>query len=255
MIRREDTDGWFLINQNDHAALSGEIMTFWGNSTFTTPDPKAEVLFAIRYHDNGWLEWDSTPKIYTESSYPMNFMEMDFQDQEEIWRRCFRRYSLEHPYASALIALHFNRFNQKIIDKNHGNKEAQKLKIEMNEYVQNSLKINLSNEKNNQLPNRDKVNLRLVQVGDIISLALCHGWEKIEIDDVPLSYNGKSLKLRLESKDGRCFRLTPYPFSENPLKFEVRGRKLKQKRFSNDEEFREVLEDCKYEEIDLSIQD
>jgi len=254
MIRREDTDGWFLINQNDHAALSGEIMTFWGNSTFSIPDPREEVLFAIRNHDNGWLEWDSTPKIYPVSSYPMNFMEMDFQDQEEIWRRCFRRYSLEHPYASALIALHFSRFNQKIIDKNHGNRGAQRLKTEMNEYIQNSLKINLSNETNNQLPNRDKVNLRLVQVGDIISLALCHGWEEIEIDDVPLSYNGKSLKLRLESRDGRCFRLTPYPFSKPLLHLEVRGRKLSQKTFRCDEELRQMLIEYTYDKLELSIQ-
>ena len=115
MIRREEKEGWFLINQDDHAALSGKTMNYWGNEAFESPDPKAEVLFAITEHDNGWKEWDSSPRLNSQTRYPMNFMEMDFPDQKTIWTRSFRRFSEDHPYASALIALHFRIFNQKII--------------------------------------------------------------------------------------------------------------------------------------------
>src|SRR3970040_788649 len=71
MIRRDVKEGWVLINQHDHAELSGEIMRFWGNKEFSRPEPYDEVLFAIRGHDNGWKEWDSSPRINPVTQYPM----------------------------------------------------------------------------------------------------------------------------------------------------------------------------------------
>ncbi|MFQ5786963.1 MAG: DUF3891 family protein, partial [Thermodesulfobacteriota bacterium] len=212
MIRREEKEGWFLINQHDHAELSGEILKYWENTAFETPDPHDEVLFATRQHDNGWIEWDSSPKVYPLNRFPMNFMEMNFPDQETIWKRSFRRYSADHPYASALIALHFRKFNQKIIDKNHSNSEAKKLKNEMNQFIANILNVKMLNSDLGPLPIQTNIILRLVQIGDIISLALCHGWTSIDIEDVPLNYNGSVLKLSLKSGDGKNFKINPYPF-------------------------------------------
>jgi len=85
MIRRDVKEGWVLINQHDHAELSGEIMRFWGNKEFSRLESYDEVLFAIRGHDNGWKEWDSSPRINPVNQYPMNFLEMTSSDQADIW--------------------------------------------------------------------------------------------------------------------------------------------------------------------------
>jgi len=253
MIRRADKQGWFLTNQHDHAELSGEIMNYWGNSEFIEPDPLDEVLFAVREHDNGWIEWDSSPKVYPENQFPMNFMEINFPDQETIWKRSFRRYSADHPYASALIALHFRKFNQKIIDRNQDNNGSIQLNEEMNDFIATTLNIKTSDEDIDSLNEHETVNLRLLQIGDIISLALCHGWKSINIHDVPLDYKGTCLKLKLNSNDGKTFTINPYPFSHPLLSLQVRGRKLDQKIFMDDKELRQKLNECDYEKLEFTI--
>ncbi len=253
MIRREENDGWFLINQHDHAALSGQIMNYWGNDAFEPPDPRDEVLFAIREHDNGWREWDSSPRVNTQTRFPMNFTEMDFPDQEIIWKRSYERYSSDHPYASALIALHFRVFNQKIIDKNEGNSEPGRLNLEMNRFIASSLNLERSNSDLPPLPRKAKIDLRLVQVGDIISLALCHGWHTTEIDSVPLNYNGTAFKLKLISNDGKNYNINPFPFSQDILRFQIIGKKPNQKRFNSNEELRQILNESNVEALELSI--
>jgi Protein of unknown function (DUF3891) len=253
MIRREENEGWFLINQHDHAALSGQTMNYWGNEAFEPPDPRDELLFAITEHDNGWREWDSSPKVETQTGYPMNFMEMDFPDQKAIWTRSFGRFSEDHPYASALIALHFRVFNQKIIDKDDGNSEAKRLNFEMNKFIANSLNLEFSNSGLPPVPKKAKINLRLVQVGDIISLALCHGWPSIDIDAAPLNYEGTALKLKLTSSDGKNYIINPYPFSQDKLRFQIIGRKLGRKQFNSDAVLRRILNESNFETLELLI--
>jgi len=253
MIRREEREGWLLINQYDHAVLSGQIMDYWGNDAFESPDPRDEVLFAITEHDNGWREWDSYPRVNTQTRFPMNFMEMDFPDQKIIWKRSYERFSSDHPYASALIALHFRVFNQKIMDKNEGNSEPKRLNLEMNRFIASSLNLECSNSDLPPLPKKAKIDLRFVQVGDIVSLALCHGWHSIEIDSVPLNYIGTAFKLKLVSNDGRNFIINPYPYSQDILNLQVIGKRLDQKTFNSDEELRQVLTESNFEALELSI--
>ena len=253
MIRRDVKEGWVLINQHDHAELSGEIMTFWGNKEFSRPEPYDEVLFALRGHDNGWKEWDSSPRINPVNQYPMNFLEITSSDQADIWRRCFKRHSVLHPYGSALIALHFGKLNEKSLNKNSNNNMAKSLHNEIIDFVSNMLKINALDLNLSSLPKDVQVNLGLVQVGDIVSLALCHGWSSNEIKYAPLNYDSSLTTLSLQSSDGSNFTIRPYPFAEPSLRFQVRGRKLKQKKFSNDTELRQMLNQTEYETLVLSI--
>lgn len=253
MIRREEKEGWILIGQHDHAELAGDIMRYWGNGRFAKPRPYDEVLFGVKEHDSGWKEWDRSPKINPENRYPMNFMEMDFQDQYDIWTRCFKKHSAEHPYASALIALHFRRFNEKIIKKNTDNGGAEALQSQMNGFISDALNINVSNSVSNHLPEQVKVDLRFIQIGDVISLTLCHGWSEIEIEDVPVDYEGSLEELSIKSDDGKNFIVSPYPFSEPSIGFSIRGRMIKQKEFSDDDELRKRLRESRYETLDFVI--
>jgi len=254
MIRKDIESGWILINQNDHARLSGEIMGYWGNGEFSQPEPRDEVLFAIREHDSGWREWDSSLRVNSVTQFPMNFLEMDSYEQAEIWNRCFRRHSEEHPYASALIALHFGKLNEKSLNKNSNNGAAKASNAEIIKFVSEMLNINISSLDLNYLAEDVQVNLRHVQIGDVISLALCHGWSSIEITDVPLDYNNvQGATISLKSKDGINYVLSPYPFAEPLIRFQVKGRRLDQKKFASDDELREKLNESGYETLEFMI--
>ncbi len=251
MIRRDDNDGWILITQHDHALLAGNLMERWGNETFSSPQPRREVLFAVSEHDCGWEEWDSSPKINPENGYPANFMEMESSDQTDIWMGSFESHSEEHPYSSALIALHFARFNRKLLTKNPSDVNARLLEGAIDGFVAG--KLGIKGSRPEALPAGVRINLRLLQVGDIISLALCHGWESMEIADVPLDYEGGTARLALKSDDGFNFTLSPYPFSATPLELRVRARRLGRKSFSGGEDLRRSLAGAPYVSLDFTI--
>ena len=253
MIRREYNNGWILITQHDHAVLAGSIMANWGNERFSRPKPFDEVLFAVREHDCGWKNWDSSPKINPESGYPANFMEMEPEEQSEIWSGSYKSHSGIHPYASSLIALHFARFNQKILSREPSNEAANNLKREINGFVADNLDTAVSEPKLNGIHEEVKVNLWIVQIGDIISLSLCHGWDSMKIAEAPLNYEGETVDLKLESQDGVNYVISPYPFSKPLISCRVMGKRLDRKSFASDGELRRHLQSVESESLDFTI--
>ncbi len=253
MIRRETNGGWILIAQNDHAELSGRVMSLWGNQDFVEPEPYDEVLFAISSHDSGWRDWDSEPKVNKENGYPANFTEMSPYDQSNIWSKCYRSSVKEHPYASALIALHFSKFNRSNLRKDPDNQQLKLLLLDMDEVISRELGFNILNLNSEQIPEEVKVNLKILQIGDIISLTLCHGWRSIEITETPINYGGGKTTLKMESEDGLNYVLNPYPFKESSLKFQITGKILDKKSFSDDKDLRNSLKLSKSVTLDFTI--
>lgn len=253
MIRRKDNEGWILVSQHDHAVLAGEITALWGNDMFTRPGPFEEVVFAVSQHDSGWKEWDSHPKINPESGYPANFMEMESADQYRIWKGSYLGHAEEHPYASSLIALHFDRFNEKSLSKNPGNGKAKLLEREIDEFVSGNLGVEVSSGEAGVLPTDVRINLRFVQVGDIVSLTLCHGWESMEIKDVPVDYEGNTALVKITSPDGFNFTMDPYPFEAPIVKCSVPAVRLPRKSFESDDDLRRALKDAEPVALDFTI--
>jgi hypothetical protein len=120
-------------------------------------------------------------------------------------------------------------------------------------FVAEKLDIDVSNISVKKVPDEIRTNLKLLQIGDIISLTLCNGWRSIEITEVPLDYSGSETTLKMESQDGFNYTIAPYPFCDSSLKFSIKGKKLDRKTFSDDEEFRERLSNSNYETLDFTI--
>ena len=117
MLRTEIEDTQAFITQPDHGRLAGMLAAHWGNASFTAaghygnpaqPDRlRGEVLLAIAEHDNGWWEWEADPSVNTETGLPMGLGEV-LQDQQagmDRWHIGTTRFP-QHPYASLLIAWH-----------------------------------------------------------------------------------------------------------------------------------------------------
>ena len=254
MIRRESDEGWVLIAQPDHAFLSSRIMNFWGNGDFETITPGDKVMLAIREHDCGWEKTDSVADFNPENGYPRNFMEMCTESQFEIWSECFERHLGNHPYACALIALHFSGFNERNILRNPSDKAAVLLRNKIREFLRQNLGIRVGEGSlNGYLPVDIRTNLRFLQVGDIISLALCHGTKSVTIQDVPINYLGDTTEITLSSEDGLNYTVSPNPFSQDSLRFDISGRKLEKKSFSEKAELEEAFHRAGGETFDLSI--
>lgn len=254
MLRRECAEGWFLIAQHDHSQLAYEVMKSWGAQGFYVPERFDEVSFAIREHDCGWSEWDRAPRVNPCNRFPASFMEMDSSDQVAIWERCFTLYSDTHPYASALIALHFSVFNERNLAKDPGNRAAKGLRERIRRMVRDKVDIALGEPLSlASLPKPVRSDLRLLQIGDIISLALCHGWRSRRIDHTPVDPPTENCALHMSSQDGFNYRISPYPFREAEMRVQVPGRRLSRRDFGDGGELRREVERASVEALIFTI--
>lgn len=124
MIRRNlplkpDADDWLLIAQREHARLSYELAAAWGTGAATplvcSPDSddaalrsvRAELLAAIRLHDEGWAAWETAPGMDPAHARPYNFMEMPPADAQQLWSESIHRCREVGPLAGWIVAGHF----------------------------------------------------------------------------------------------------------------------------------------------------
>jgi hypothetical protein len=106
MIRREiklndNTTIWLLIQQVEHARLSGELVRNW-NEEFSP-----EVVEAIAHHDDGWAEWENEPKLNPAIGGPYSFLEMPLEESLLIWDRSIASARKFGPLAGYIVAGHF----------------------------------------------------------------------------------------------------------------------------------------------------
>ncbi|MFQ5990396.1 MAG: DUF3891 family protein [Candidatus Methylomirabilales bacterium] len=264
MIRRPFNGGWVVIRQMDHAQLSGALMARWGNTSFASPLPQAEVLFAIAEHDNGWEEWEQAPKIHPGTGYPLQFNELPFEAFRAIWRRGALRHRKLHPYASLLFAFHAENLARRRLQKvlrPHEDQEGSHFLGEgwpdtetarLSEFITEieQLRAELfdavmaqSQVKRDQFEAELRANFRLLQIGDLVSLELCCGSrEPFTVDQVPAQGTGPSSSVEFRPVSEKTIEVSPYPFSQPDVAVEVPGRILRQQVFSSNEELQDHLQ-------------
>jgi hypothetical protein len=117
MIRREitltdGTAGWALISQIEHARISGQLAELCAGR-FSDPaiaSVRVEVVAAIRHHDDGWAEWEQSPRLHRdERGAPVSFMELEPAEAVAVWSRSIDRAAAHGPLAGWMAAGHFCR--------------------------------------------------------------------------------------------------------------------------------------------------
>ncbi len=247
MVRRRSGKGWFLFTQDNHAKLSAQIMSFWGGGDFFFPDPANDLLFALSEHDCGWKQADSLP-VLNRNGEPEDFTEVSVPRQGEIWRRCFETHMETNVFASVLIALHFNRLNERMLSRSP-TKWSLSLRREIGEFVTQALGL----EDLEQIPPDTSKALRLLQIGDAISLALCHGWDSLKISDVPLGGGSrKQIKLRRVSESS--YSISPWPFAlRERLTFETDFTRTEKEKFRSVKRLRDDIASRSREKLSFSL--
>lgn len=106
MIRREIEfpDGeklWLLISQVAHAHISGQVTK---NLKEHFPH---EVIEAITHHDDGWADWETSPRLNPETGAPYSFLEMPLTEALPIWDNSINAARKFGPLAGFIVAGHF----------------------------------------------------------------------------------------------------------------------------------------------------
>ncbi len=106
MIIRESARGLVLIRQTEHARLCGVMAQAWGNERFEPPRPLDAMRNAAAEHDNGWKEWEDTPRLNPQTLRPHSYSDIPVDQHLEIYRRGIERTARRDRYAGLMVSLH-----------------------------------------------------------------------------------------------------------------------------------------------------
>lgn len=239
MIVRGEQDGALtLVRQTDHSQFVGYLAAHWGNTAFAAPRPWESVVRAAIYHDYGWLPYETAPKADPESGRPYNFIQSG--PPLAAYRWLVEWLSQVDRYSALLVSMHRtglwkNRYG--VI--RHPSMSARDFGPEIGKFV----------AENEAWQNEEKravdtaalaVNYHLLQVWDLLGLYFCRETLREEyIDPVPPGFEGAA-GVRMKLTPQGCARVVfdPYPFDLQPLKVQIRMKRIPGRRYTDDAEFR-----------------
>ena len=245
MIVRNLPDGsLILVNQSDHAKLSGILAAHWGNAQFMVPQPRESFIRAAAFHDCGWYSYETRPIYHLERKSPPNFPQapLDAQQLAAFQGGLDWLWSID-AYAGLLISRHRtglwrNRYGS-VVYPASGSARVLTPEVEafiaFNEHKQETALATLDRA-------QFLVNYQLLQMLDLMSLFVCTSDPKEDrLEHVPVSYGGDGrdgVVLTLAPQgDGRV-KVTPFPFERPSVETAFVYRHLPAEVFASQEEFR-----------------
>jgi hypothetical protein len=281
MIRRDDdvAGDWILIEQIKHATLAAEIARVWGNEDFqplarTSPQPlgrkqfsddeehernRARVTFAmaVSHHDDGWSEWDQTPRLDPGTGAPRDFREMRMQDATAIWNKSISRQAKILPLAAYAISRHFCFLAEQV---SHGGRHNADDLAAVDRFLKRQRDVQAQLEQNaalrgsaEEFSRHRELAYRTVQFFDRVSLWLCCADERepqsmtAPMGEVvifssrlvpPVTEEPASgvYRLRVPRPDYRKWHvaITPYPLSADAHEFSLEARRIPARGYTDD---------------------
>lgn len=269
MLKTQRQEKMWFVTQPDHAQVSGYLAAHWGNDEFARPgyfadsaDPerlRAETVFGIAEHDNGWWEWDADPPLSAEDGLPQGLGEVLKNPVAgmERWRLSIPRLAERHPYASLLIGDHaywlyaaqfdpdpppeftHHLLRGRPLYPKELETEARRFLADVRE-MQEAFRRHLEEDRFWRAalePEHRNPHARLLQTLDSLSLALCSaviapvegeakglGEDHVVFHDVPRRSWEDRVSIALKPLGDRRIACNPYPFDEDPLPILVRAR-------------------------------
>lgn len=219
MILRRDGSSWWCIQQIDHAAMAAELMAAW--NTLRDHPRREAVLFAIRQHDNGWIEEDAHTHV-DGSGEPLDFISVPAAVKHRIWPRAVARIERDHPYEAALVAQHALTV--------HG---QQRMDAAWGPFFQTmeGLRSRLLERAGAWADASLDEDYRYVQLGDQLSLIFCNGWT------APFPRHGGRSVLQ-----GTTLVTTPDPFDGATVPIRVTARRIPARGYDSPADLRATID-------------
>jgi len=243
MIVREEPDGSLvLINQTEHAKISGLFAAHWGNVEFARPHPYEPVVRAAVFHDAGWYRYETSPRYDAATGKTPSFTQVPLdRPQLDAFQWAIDWLTGIDPYAGLLINKHRTglwrgRYGA-ITHPPHPN--APNLGPTVESFIAENEAQQRAQEQALD-PTELGVNYQLLQIWDLLSLYFCvrPPYQQF-VEPVPKSYRaGEGVRVDLMPLgDGRVS-IDPYPFDLPSLPIRIPCRRLPTTKFADEAAFR-----------------
>ncbi len=243
MIVREESDGSLvLINQTEHAKISGLFAAHWGNGEFERPHPYEPAVRAAFFHDCGWYRYETSPRYDPATGKTPSFIEVPLdRTQLDAFQWGTDWLTAIDPYAGLLINKHrtglwrgrygaishpgmfgargLSPLVEAFIAENEARQKQQEHTVDQKEFW---------------------INYQWLQFWDLLSLYFCVRPPYDEyIEPVPKSYaDGQGARVTLKPRADGKVAIDPYPFDLPSLVFDVPHRRLATSKFPDEAAFR-----------------
>lgn len=274
MIRRHVGDEFWMITQNDHAIISGELARHFGGNGFAAPDPR--TVRATALHDCGWPLHDDNPTL-NRNRLPLDVFETPRQIGLMVWTASAERAAREDPYAGLLVSLHSlalsvmattpTQFVHEKFDLRHAGarfeiNKFQQAQIELQEQLRARLGLRTDEPRRFGLAERSSdprerqliFDFRLLQAMDKLSLAVCCTKPPAEtINPLPVGPGRADQPLRVRRSSATQISVTPWAFTSDRLSIQIPFRRLPGEPFTDEQTFRAALAGAAIQRIEISV--
>jgi hypothetical protein len=244
IVRREKNGGALVAGQTDHSRLAGQFAAHWGNARFAPVEPYESVVRMAHFHDYGHLRYETSPIFDPKTGETPGFREVPKSAKLlEEYEWCYDWLLAPDPYAATLASMHRTGLSRRRYDAIvHPKQELRALPPDLEEFVaRNEAKRAQHIAGFDWNPDRLRINYRLMQVWDLLSLYFsCQEPYEEYIEPVPTSYRdkeGEGVRLTLTPIGPNRVALDPYPFDVDACKFQLAGRRLSPAKSESRDEF------------------
>ncbi len=110
MIVREHPTAYVMIEQAEHAYMSGQMVSLWKNSLFLGKTYRPSVEYAIEKHDDGWKAIDQQPFWNDEKQVPYSFIDFPTIPKTIFYKHGIDEVERVDAYSGLLCSRHYVRF-------------------------------------------------------------------------------------------------------------------------------------------------
>lgn len=110
MIVREETDHFIMIEQDNHAIVSGELIKHWKKELLLSNTLMDSVVTAITLHDYGWKYFDKQPVWNDQLKAPYDFTSYPLAPKTIIYIHGINEVEKIDTYAALLCSMHYTNF-------------------------------------------------------------------------------------------------------------------------------------------------
>jgi hypothetical protein len=203
------------------------------------------MVRAASFHDYGWLRYETSPLINSETGEPYSFLHVPLGTEQ----LASYQWSLDwmtsiDPYAGLIINMHRTGLWQSRYDAiahpkaytlTEVSPEVREL-IQRNEKWQEQVRVKWDQD-------QVAMNYRLMQIWDLLALYFCceDPYEE-DVEPVPTSYREKGgVRMTIKPAGPGKVAFDPYPFDERPFRIQLLTRCLRKTSYDNVSEFRRAF--------------
>lgn len=233
MIVREAGSSWQVVLQTDHADLSAEFARHWAEFD----GGRDSLIIATERHDDGWAVWEQAPAFDAGAERPVNFLDVEISAHLAFYRAAIAAVSDQDSYAGLLVSMH----GAGIYRQRYGSDPA--LGLTRAGPAKEAIDAFVAEQEAGYQPGMERLgisdeerwaNYHLLQIYDRLSLYFC-------MRDVKGGESEMIGEYELEPIEPWTVRMTPFPFTKSPARFELVRRLVPMRRWAPDEFAREFL--------------